>query len=102
MHPPPATTRRCKPQQRARAASTLAAAGVAPPAQTARVSEGCLAGRHPRGWEVPGGGVDQGETPQQAAVREAGEETGFDVSNVSLILHIEQRVHLFIKNAVYY
>lgn len=31
-------------------------------------------------WVLPGGGIDPGEAPVQAAVREASEETGFDVS----------------------
>ncbi|MEV7973029.1 NUDIX hydrolase [Cellulomonas sp. NPDC089187] len=30
-----------------------------------------------RGWEVPAGGVDEGETPEQAAARETLEETGW-------------------------
>ncbi|APA98019.1 8-oxo-dGTP diphosphatase [Nocardia seriolae] len=34
-----------------------------------------LAGR----WELPGGGVDPGEHPEAAAVREVGEETGLAV-----------------------
>lgn len=33
--------------------------------------------KHPiRGWEVPGGKVEMGETPEKAAVRETFEETG--------------------------
>jgi 8-oxo-dGDP phosphatase len=32
------------------------------------------------GWEIPGGAIDAGETPEQAAVREAYEETGWRVA----------------------
>lgn len=31
-------------------------------------------------WGIPGGKVDKGETPLQAAIREVKEETGFDIS----------------------
>jgi 8-oxo-dGTP diphosphatase len=49
-----------------------------------RVSEGELM------WQFPAGGIEAGETPEQAAVRETLEETGLKVEAASLI---GQRVH---------
>ncbi|WP_045926216.1 NUDIX hydrolase [Bacillus siamensis] len=31
-------------------------------------------------WDLPGGGIAEGETPEAAAIREAFEETGYDVT----------------------
>lgn len=36
------------------------------------------------GYDLPGGGVDFGETPEDASVRETKEETGIDVENPQL------------------
>lgn len=36
-------------------------------------------------WTLPGGGVDLHETPEQGAVREAREETGYDVEILGLL-----------------
>lgn len=49
-----------------------------------RVKEGELM------WQFPAGGIEAGETPEQAAVRETLEETALEVKAVKLI---GQRVH---------
>jgi 8-oxo-dGTP pyrophosphatase MutT (NUDIX family) len=45
-------------------------------------------------WEIPGGGVDEGEEPEQAAVRECAEETGLLCRNLKPVI----RFHLGLDN----
>lgn len=37
------------------------------------------------GWEICGGGIEHGETPEEALIREYKEETGLDIGVTSLI-----------------
>lgn len=37
------------------------------------------------GYDLPGGGIDLGETPEEATIRETKEETGIDVDNPKIV-----------------
>ena len=41
-------------------------------------------------WMVPGGGIEEGESSLEAAVREVEEETGLDVKIQKLLWHVEE------------
>ena len=61
------------------------------------------------GWEIPAGRIDPGETPEQAAAREAFEETGWEPNAVSPLLRFQptnglsdQVFHIFVADGATY
>lgn len=47
----------------------------------------------PGAWQMPQGGIDDGETPQDAALRELFEETGVVAEKVQVIAETEDWLH---------
>ncbi|MDO5528005.1 MAG: RNA pyrophosphohydrolase [Paracoccus sp. (in: a-proteobacteria)] len=43
-------------------------------------------------WQMPQGGIDKGETPREAALRELGEETGLPPGSVEIIAETDEWV----------
>ena len=46
----------------------------------------------PDAWQMPQGGIDTGETPRQAALRELSEETGIGADKVEIVAEAEDWV----------
>ena len=42
-------------------------------------------------WNYPGGGIEVGESPEQACIREIREETGFEIRIVELMSHVNDK-----------
>lgn len=49
-------------------------------------------------WNFPGGGIEEGETPEDACIREVKEETGLDVEVYRLLHQQDEKYTFLIKN----
>jgi len=61
------------------------------------------------GWEIPAGGIDAGETPEEAAARETLEETGWRAGPLTPLVAYQptnglsdQRFHIFLADGASY
>jgi ADP-ribose pyrophosphatase YjhB (NUDIX family) len=50
-------------------------------------------------WDLPKGGIDKNETPEETAIREVEEETG--VQNLEIIRKLQKTYHIFKHNNEY-
>ncbi|MFN8488984.1 MAG: NUDIX domain-containing protein [Caldilineaceae bacterium] len=48
---------------------------------------------HSRGWDIPGGHVERGETPEQTVRREVYEETGAQLGEIAVLGHQKLIIH---------
>lgn len=44
-----------------------------------------------KGWSIPSGGIEDGESPEQACIREVWEETGFHIE-IKKTLHVKKTI----------
>jgi 8-oxo-dGTP diphosphatase len=50
-------------------------------------------------WNFPGGGIEEGESPEEACIREVKEETGYDV-RIKSLLHHDSKKYTYIVQIV--
>ena len=48
-------------------------------------------------WVFPGGGIEKGETPEEACIREVKEETGLEVKICSLLHTLEGKYTFLVE-----